>query len=173
MANAPEMVLTRLEPMPTTPATYGGVTISFAAPMARYAMRARDPKILETLLGEKLPRKIGEVSGEIACLGPDEWLWRSAKIVPKNWGQDAAISIVDVSERSVCFLIEGPNARATLNSGCPLDLEHFAVGRATRTIYDGVEIIILRESEERFAVEVWRSFAEWLRLSFNAAAAYP
>jgi sarcosine oxidase, subunit gamma len=173
MADTQIMASTRLEPVPSTPATYAGVTVSLAAPMARYSMRARDPKMLEMLLGEKLPLKIGAVLGDIACLGPDEWLWRSPDATPKNWGEDNNASIVDVSERSVCFLIEGPNARAVLNSGCPLDLENFAVGRATRTIYDGVEIIILRESEDRFAVEVWRSFSEWLWLSLNAAAAYP
>jgi len=55
-------------------------------------------------------------------------------------------------------------------AGCPLDLNQFAVGRATRTIYETVEIIILREAEDRFHVEVWRSFSEWLWTAMTTVA---
>jgi sarcosine oxidase subunit gamma len=50
----------------------------------------------------------------------------------------------------------------TLASGCPLDLERFAVGRATRTVFETVEVIVWREAADRFRVFVWRSFAPWL-----------
>ncbi len=165
--------LARKDPVPTTAAPYPGVTITLAPPMQRYALRARDAKQLGKLLGVKLPAKIGETLGDIACLGPDEWLWRSANVSPKTLGDGMPLSIVDISERSVGFILEGPDARAVLNAGCPLDLERFVIGRTTRTIYEGVEIILHRESEQRWTIDVWRSFAEWLWLSFNAAAAYP
>jgi heterotetrameric sarcosine oxidase gamma subunit len=35
-----------------------------------------------------------------------------------------------------------------------------------------VEIIIIREGEDRFHVEVWRSFAAWLWTAFTAAASH-
>lgn len=151
----------------------GGVEIALAPPMARLSLRARDPKVLEDLLGTKLPRRIGETLDGIGCLGPDEWLLRSTGKAPTIDGAGLPVSIVDVSERSICFVLDGPDARAVLNAGCPLDLEKFAVGRMTRTVYDGVEIVLMRESETRWSAEVWRSFAEWFRLSLETAAAHP
>lgn len=169
--------LSRHEPVPTVPAIFAGVAISLAPPMQRWSLRARDPKHLEKLLAVKLPRKIGETAaidgGDIARLGPDEWLWRSAKIAPKALGEGLPLSIVDISERSVGFILDGAAARAVLNSGNPLDLERYAIGRTTRTIFEGVEIILLRQSETRWTVDVWRSFAEWLWLSLHAAAEHP
>jgi len=164
--------LRRRDPVPTAPAAHSGVTITLAPPMRRWSLRARSRQALETLLGIRLPSRIGETLGEAACLGPDEWLWRGAEAVPKDMGAGLPLSIVDISERSVGLILDGPSARAVLNAGCPLDLERFAVGRTTRTIYEGVEIILCRESETRWSVDVWRSFAEWLWLSVNTAATH-
>ena len=82
------------------------------------------------------------------------------------------MAITDISERSICLVIEGPRAREVLMSGCPLDLNNFAVGRATRTIYETVEIIIIRESEDRFQIEVWRSFAAWLWTALTTVSSH-
>jgi sarcosine oxidase subunit gamma len=49
-----------------------------------------------------------------------------------------------------------------LLSGSPLDLAKFAVGRATRTIFEGVEIILIRVGQDRFELDVWRSFAPFV-----------
>ncbi|MBK8631520.1 MAG: sarcosine oxidase gamma subunit [Sphingomonadales bacterium] len=162
--------LLRCEPVPAAPAAYSGVTITLAPPMRRWSLRAKSRQALETHLGLSLPRKIGETLGDIACLGPDEWLWRAVDVEPKETGAGLPLSVVDVSERSVGIILEGHAARAMLNAGCPLDLERFAVGRMTRTIYEGVEIILSRESETRWSVDVWRSFAEHLLLSFTTVA---
>jgi sarcosine oxidase subunit gamma len=56
-----------------------------------------------------------------------------------------------------------------LSSGCPLDLAKMGVGRATRTVFETVEILVWREAEDRWHVEVWRSFATWLWHAFLAA----
>jgi sarcosine oxidase subunit gamma len=55
-------------------------------------------------------------------------------------------------------------------SGCPLDLSQFAVGRVARTMYETVEIILIRDAEDRFHVEVWRSFSAWLWMAMTMAA---
>ncbi|WP_219893512.1 sarcosine oxidase subunit gamma [Aquisediminimonas profunda] len=165
--------LTRLDPVPAAPVRHGDLTIALAQPMRRWSLRARDAKRLEELLGVKIPGRIGETLGEIACLGPDEWLWRSAAGEPRDLGSGLPVSIVDISERSVGLVLEGASAREVLNAGCPLDLERFAVGRTVRTIYEGVEIILSRETETRWTVDVWRSFAEWLWLSLTKAAEHP
>ena len=164
--------LTRNEPVPDSPYSVDGVTISLAPPMARYSLRARQAQELEMVLGVKVPQNIGATAGAIACLGPDEWLMRApaGTCIPQSGGLE--IAVTDVSERSVCLIVEGPKAAQILMSGCPLDLDRFAVGRATRTIYETVEIILIRDSENRFHAEVWRSFAGWLWTALTTAASH-
>ena len=164
-------VLTRTEPVSPEAFVRDGVTISLAPPMARYSLRARDPGALEALLGRKVPAKIGTMAGEIACLGPDEWLLRTAPGSAVPMGEELALAIIEVSERAICLIVEGPRAAEVVMAGCPLDLDRFAMGRATRTIFETVEIILIRSGEHRFEVEVWRSFAPWLQLALTTAAA--
>lgn len=153
----------------TEPVDGDGVRLSLAEGKVRYSMRARDPAVLEGVLGHALPRKIGDTSDGIACLGPDEWY----VVLPDNFdlprGEGLAVSVVDVSSRAIGFVLEGPRALAVLSSGCPLDLAKMSVGRATRTVFETVEIIVWREAEDRWHVEVWRSFATWLWNAFLAA----
>ena len=163
--------LRRAEPVSPEPFVAAGVTIALAAPMARFSLRARDRAALEGLLGRKLPAKIGTTAGEIACLGPDEWLLRSAQGAAIPLGESLPVAVTEISERAVCLIVEGPRAAEVLMAGCPLDLELFATGRATRTIFETVEIILIRSGEDRFEVEVWRSFAPWLHLALTTAAA--
>jgi sarcosine oxidase, subunit gamma len=165
-------ILTRSDPVPNTPFTAQGVTICLAEPMARYSLRARQPQALETVLKVKIPKKIGETQGDIVCLGPDEWLLRAAEGTSLSMGEGLAVAITDISERAICLVVEGPRAAEVLMSGCPLDLSALGVGRATRTIYETVEIILIRETEDRFHVEVWRSFAPWLWTALTTAASH-
>jgi sarcosine oxidase, subunit gamma len=165
-------LLLRTEPVPATPFVAKGMTISLASPMARFSLRARQGQALETLLGVKVPKKIGGTEGDIACLGPDEWLMRAPAGTSIRMAAGLAVAVTDVSERSVCLVVEGPRAAEVLMSGCPLDLDHFAVGRATRTIYETVEIVLIREAEDRFHIEVWRSFASWLWTALTEVASH-
>jgi sarcosine oxidase subunit gamma len=149
-----------------------GVSIAHGPPLARYALRGRDPEALGKLIGRKLPVKIGMTEGEVTCLGPDEWLLRAplGTRLPDSAGQ--APSIVEISDRQLSLVLEGPRAAAVLMAGCPRDLGKFVVGQAARTVFEGVEIIVLRTGPQRFELEVWRSFAPWLELAFNKAAAH-
>lgn len=162
--------LTRTEPVPLSPQLGKGVTISLAPPLARYSLRARNHEALETMLGVEVPRNIGATAGQLMCLGPDEWLLRAAAGTPLTAEAGVPLSVTDISERAVCFTVSGPRAAALLMTGCPLDLDRFAVGRATRTIFETVEIIVIREAEDLFQVEVWRSFANWLWTALTTAA---
>lgn len=162
----------RNEPVPSTPFVAEGVTISLAVPLRRYSLRARTAQALETLLSVKVLQKIGATEGRIACLGPDEWLLRADASAMIPTGAGFPVAITDVSDRSICLVVEGPRAAELLMTGCPLDLDRFAVGRATRTIYETVEIIIIREDQDRFHVEVWRSFAAWLWAALTTAASH-
>ncbi len=165
-------VLTRVEPVSAEAFSAQGVTISLAPQMARYSLRARQAQALETVLKVKLPKKIGATEGGIACLGPDEWLMRAATGTAVPTGEGLPIAITDISERALCFIVEGPRAAEILTSGCPLDLDSFAIARASRTIYETVEIILIRDAEDRFHVEVWRSFAPWLWTALTNAASH-
>jgi sarcosine oxidase, subunit gamma len=162
--------LIRAEPVTHEAFVQGGVTISLSPPMARFSLRARDPKSLEALLGRKVPARIGTTEGEIACLGPDEWLLRLSAGTTIAMGEGLPLAVTEVSERAVCIVVEGPRAAEVLAAGCPLDLDRFAIGRATRTIFETVEIILIRSGEQRFEVEVWRSFAPWLMETLTTAA---
>lgn len=162
--------LVRTEAVPSSPFLGKGVAISLAPPMARFSLRARTAEALETLLGVPVPNSIGGVEGQIACLGPDEWLLRAAAGTQVASGAGLPLAVTDISERAVCFTVAGPGAAALLMTGCPLDLDRFAVGRATRTIFETVEIIVIREADDVFQVEVWRSFANWLWTALTTAA---
>ena len=164
--------LTRTEPVPTDAFAAEGVTISLAPPMARYSLRARSAQALETVLSVKVPKKIGGTEGGIACLGPDEWLLRAEAGMIISQGQGLPLAVTDVSERSVCLTLKGPRAATLLAMGCPLDLDHFGIGRATRTIYETVEIILIRSAEDQFDVEIWRSFAPWLWTALTTVASH-
>lgn len=165
-------LLTRSDPIPNAPFVAEGVTISLSPPLARYSLRARQGQALETLLGMKVPKRIGAIEGGIVCLGPDEWLMRAPSGTNIPMGTGLAVAATDVSERLVCLTVEGPKAAQTIMSGCPLDLHNFAAGRATKTVYEGVEIILIREAEDRFHVEVWRSFASWLWTALATTASH-
>jgi sarcosine oxidase, subunit gamma len=119
-----------------------------------------------------VPKKIGATVDDIACLGPDEWLLRAPEGSSIPAGRDLAVAITDISERSICLIVDGPRATTILYSGCPLAIDLFAVGRATRTIFETVEIILIRKAEDHFQVEVWRSFAPWLRTALTTAASH-
>jgi sarcosine oxidase subunit gamma len=153
----------------TEPVEGAGVRLSHAQPKARYSLRARDAKVLADVIGRALPGKIGDTAGGIACLGPDEWyaLLPAGTDLPR--GEGLAVSVVEVSSRALGLVLEGPGALAVLSSGCPLDLAKMGVGRATRTVFETVEVVIWREAEDRWHVEVWRSFATWLWHAFLAA----
>ena len=163
-------LLPRTEPVPSMPYVASGVTIAIAPPMARYSLRARQAQALETIVNAKVPKSIGATEGGIACLGPNEWLLRAEAGVAIPMGTGLAVAITNVSERSVCLIVEGARAAEILMTGCPLDLSRFAVGSATRTIYETVEIIIICEAEDRFHIEVWCSFAAWLWTALTTAA---
>ena len=162
--------LVRTDPVPGTPFARRGVTIALGPPMVRLSLRARNASEVEALLGAVVPDKIGCAIGSIACLGPDEWLYRAPIGSRVQADHISQVAVSDVSERAICLIVDGPRAARILMSGCPVDMDGFAVGRATRTVYESVEIIVLRISDTCFHVEVWRSFAPWLWTALTTAA---
>lgn len=151
------------------PVSGAGVTLSHSGPRARYSFRARDAKVLAEVIGRALPGRIGDQTDGVICLGPDEWYAILPEGTALQRGEGLPVSVTDISSRALGLVLEGPGALAVLSSGCPLDLAKMGVGRATRTVFETVEIVVWREAEDRWHVEVWRSFATWLWNAFLAA----
>jgi len=111
-------------------------------------------------------------------LGPDEFLL----LMPKPWVEptmaeiaaalgDLPHAIVDVSQRQQALSVEGADAAALLNAGCPLDLDQaaFPVNTCTRTLLGKAEIVLWRMAPERFQVEAGRSFMRYLHAFLREA----
>ena len=163
--------LSRVDPIAAEPQVFAGGTMVLEPAVKRYSLRgaAADLQVFVPLL---LPTRIGDISdgaaGLAVMLGPDEWLLIGE--LPAG-GQGQPVSMTEITERQIGLVIEGPRAAELLMSGCPLDLARMAAGRGTRTIYETVEITLLKLSDTRFHVEVWRSFAPWLWAALAQAGA--
>jgi sarcosine oxidase subunit gamma len=114
-------------------------------------------------------------------LGPDEWLLSGPEDDP--WWEDfrtraeAALgegrgAVFEVSHQYAALIVEGVHVTALLNAGCPLDLDlqAFPVGRASRSLFGKIPILLWREAEQRFSVMVGRSLAEAFAGLLRAAA---
>lgn len=159
--------LARHDPVPTDAAAFAGVSIALAPPATRFSLRARTAGELPADMLRAAPF----ADGDALHLGPDEWLL----ILPEGTGAPAIAglhALTDVSDRNIALLVEGSGAEALLQTGCPLDLAPgaFPVGRATRTLFETVEIVLWRTAPDRFRVELWRSFAPWLWQALTLAA---
>jgi sarcosine oxidase subunit gamma len=159
------------------------LAINPAADCACFSLRI-DPTELAAAskaLGLKLPAKIGELaaSGEqiALCLGPDEWyliLPLAARDAVERAFADLYAqvphSLVDISHREVAIEIEGADAALVLQSAIPFDVEAMPAGSGCRTVFDKAQIVLVRKADNRFRIEVWRSFAGHVWGLLRAAA---
>lgn len=153
------------------------VTLTPCPPAARFIFRGRPAGFdaAGAAFGVALPQTAcrAATAGNRSALwlGPDEWL-----LLAEDGATDAIEaafaegmagyphSLVDVGHRNTAIEIAGPAAADVLNAGCPLDLrpDAFPVGMCTRTVFAKAEIVLWRLEDQRFRVEVWRSFAGYL-----------
>jgi len=148
-----------------------GFAVTLASHAARFSLRGAPEHA--AAFGPAAPATLrASTAGTRAALwlGPDEFLL----IAP---GEEASAieaslkaalpaestSLVDISHRQIGLTLEGRLAARCLSSGCPLDLRlsAFPVGMATRTIFLKTEIVLWRQAENCFHVEIWRSFAPY------------
>lgn len=147
--------------------------VRVAADCARFSLRIEPAQADQAAkaFGSALPDRIGGVvstSGRLAVrLGPDEW-YLFAPLEDQQAIQQAFAgiyptvphSLVDVGHREVGLEVEGLSAQLALRSAIAFDIEAMRDGTGCRTIFDKVQIILIRHSETRFRIEVWRSFAD-------------
>ncbi len=159
-----------------TIATPSGVTVAELPPTTRISLRIADP----AAAGLALPTAIGARSAEGArtalCLGPDEWLIEApeadrAAVLATVAGIAAPHSAVEVSDREITYALEGPAVLDLLATGCPRDLARMPVGSGARTVFDTAQVVLTRETQVRFHLTVWRSFAPHVRALLDIAGA--
>ena len=132
--------------------------------------------------GLDLPARVGaraSAAGRSAlCLGPDEWVLHApeaeAAAIRDAFAAiaaEASHSLVDISDREIALGLEGPAVLDLLACGCPRDLARLPVGAGTRTVFDSAQVVLTREAEDRFRLEVWRSFAPHVRALLTTATA--
>ena len=153
-------------------------------PRARYSLRIREADAVQigglTKAGLDVP--MGTLStpsgGRIARLGPDEWfimediLERPSVLVLdiRQALAPAFFSLVDVSHRSVTFVISGVCAREIINGGCPVDLRDrsFPARSCKRTLFGKAEIILSRlTGASDFEIDCWRSYSPYVSALLN------
>ncbi len=165
--------------------SHAGVTLRPGAARARFSLRCApaDAALARGALGLELPLRplTSTADGARAALwlGPDEWLIlaeeTAADTLPDAFAAaftDTPFSLVEISARQVAFMLEGEQAGAVLNEGCPLDLADaaFGAGHCARTVFGKVEIVLWRPgAAPAWHVEVWRSFAPHLQAHLHEA----
>ncbi len=153
-----------------------GVGWRIAAPLARFVLRVDPGAALAHRARSQPVATTACRSSQLGVwsalwLGPDEQLL----IGPDGAGpafaadianalQGVAHSLVDVSHRQGAIEVWGPGAAAMINAGCPLDLGRGAApeGFCSRTVFGKSEIVLWRRADDRFQLEVWRSFLPYV-----------
>ena len=128
------------------------------------------PAIARDALGIDLPVVPNTTAGsEPAALwiGPASWLLIGARpatpldAVRASFADNDAV-VFDVSASRVAFALGGPQARAVLAAGCPLDLHPrvFPAGACAQSVHDRVNALVVRvcHDDVEFVVLVARSF---------------
>ncbi|MFC4624647.1 sarcosine oxidase subunit gamma [Daeguia caeni] len=151
----------------------GRLDVQPAADCARFNLRFAPEKreMAENALGLALPAKIGLMAEKngftAACIGPDEWYIladedKASALIAASEKLYAAEphSLVDISHRETGIELKGREAAWLLNAALPVNLEEMAAPGAARTIFDRVQIILLKYASEHYRIEVWNSFGD-------------
>ncbi|QPC85772.1 sarcosine oxidase subunit gamma [Mesorhizobium sp. NBSH29] len=151
--------------------SFAAVSVAVLPPVARLNLRIEpaDLATASSAFGLPLPRDIGQgvFKGDRAawCLGPDEWLLHAPEteqaVIVADFAEARATaphSLTVISDRERTIAITGPRAQELLSVGCPLDLSRMAPGTAKRTLFDSAQVVLIRDADDAFRLEVWRSF---------------
>lgn len=152
----------------------GPVSVTELPLEARFNLRcsADEKSAVEAGLGISLPDRVGTVGQKgnrrALCLGPDEWQIDTVgsdvgALLGAMDGVKAAYSLVDVTEREMTWHLSGARSAELLSAGIARDLSKILPQSGSRTVFDGVQAILIRESEEDWTLSVWRSFAPHAR----------
>jgi len=151
--------------------SFDAATVEVMPSVARFNLRIAPTDLARAsaAFGLTLPTAIGrgtrEADRAAYCIGPDEWLLHAAEA--DQQAVEAAFdalraetphSLVVISDREMTIGITGPAAAELLSVGCPIDLSRLAVGGAKRTVFDYAQVTLIRDGDDAFRLEVWRSY---------------
>ncbi|WP_333682731.1 sarcosine oxidase subunit gamma [Pontibaca methylaminivorans] len=157
-----------------------GVVIEQTAPQARFSLRVRPERreALAAVLGLDLPERIGTrataEAGEALCLGPDEWLVIArdgAALTQTARAGEIPHSLSDISDREISLRLSGPGVLGLLSAGCPRDLASIPPGGGARTLFESATVVLWRDGETDFRMDIWRSFTPQVRSILEQARA--
>ena len=151
--------------------SFDAISVTVLPAVARLNLRIAPAnlEVASAAYGLPLPIKIGQgvaKNGHAAwCLGPDEWLLHAPEAEQSAIVADfakartnAPHSLTVISDREFTIAITGPRAQELLSVACPLDLSRMAPGTAKRTLFDSAQVVLIRDADDAFRIEVWRSF---------------
>jgi len=130
---------------------------------------------VETATGLSLPTEANTLqqnaSNRLFWLGPDEWLLHceldqineiTAAIESQLQGFHSAVT--EVSDYYTVLKLDGPDVEALLRKGCPLDLHTnvFKVGDIAQTRFGHASILLFRQADEAWEIQVRWTYAEYL-----------
>jgi len=152
--------------------------VTLLSGLGRLSLRGA-PEVLAAAgvaFGLRLPNQACRAREGDGCaalwLGPDEQLllvqqsqWSDLLAALATTLRGLPHALVDISQRQVALQIGGAQAADLLSAGCPLDLHPlaFPVGMCTRTLFAKAPIVLWRTGADEFHLEVWRSFALYVR----------
>jgi len=159
-------------------------SVALLAPVARFSLRAKEAEraALAAALAVDLPDRIGRRASagqlEALCLGPDEWLILAPEAEAARITEACAAvcataphSLTEITDREITVRIEGPKAAELLTLGCPRDIDRLPAGEARRTLMDGATVVLWRDAEQSFRIDMWRSFAPHVVSLFETGCA--
>lgn len=151
--------------------SFAAVSVAVLPPVARLNLRIAptDLATASAAFGLPLPGDIGQgvAKGDRAawCLGPDEWLLHAPEAeqaaIVADFARSRAMtphSLTVISDREFTIAITGTRSQELLSVACPLDLSRMAPRTAKRTLFDSAQVVLIRDADDAFRIEVWRSF---------------
>lgn len=144
--------------------------------IGKFSLRCKEPMraALGQTIGLDLPGKIGghAQSGtrRVICVSPDEWMIHCAEAEREELTracaavyEQACHSLVDVSFRDVGVSVSGQESATLLSMFCARDFSKIAVGGGVRTLFDSVQVLLIRDGSSDYHLYAWRSFYPHLR----------
>lgn len=156
---------------PSAAALVGPVELTLLPEAARFNLRIGPADLAKAseAFGVTLPNGIGQRAANgtrsALCVGPDEWVLladdEERQAIETGFAavySNAPHSLTDISDRELAIQITGDRAAELLSVACPRNIGAIEPGTGVRTIFDNAQIVLYRDADDSFRIEVWRSF---------------
>jgi sarcosine oxidase subunit gamma len=132
------------------------------------------PAAVEDLLGVAWPIRVGFAATgrtDVICVGPSDWLVLWADVDARELLMHLQVALhgsafraANVSQALARIQLDGSEVRNLLAKGCSLDLDPplFPCGRAVRTRFAGMPVIVRCISGPTFELIVAQSYSDFL-----------